>query len=160
MAIAGKKGKSTTAINLWFALNYEGESRISAEKTRSQLLSVPELFTHAQVRNIFDSLVGRSIEAQNVFSNATKSLVVVTPDQLSMTEELHIRHSFTNVRGIVLNKSTKLSEKFFNAPLIESLQEDQTVLHAAQLGQPLAQLLPERDPAKHIKKLAQKCLRL
>ncbi|MDO8661238.1 MAG: P-loop NTPase [Candidatus Woesearchaeota archaeon] len=137
---------------------------IAAEKAHAQLLRMPELLIQykTQAHNIIlDAPVGLSTDALHLLCNAKNSFVPVMPDKLNMTEGLRIRHPITNVRGMILNKSTNsLSEKFFNAPFLASLPEAQTILNATQIGQPFAQLLPEHNFATRINKLVQKCLRL
>ncbi|GEM_PF-5585285 len=142
IALAGKEDtdKSTTAVKLWLALNHTEKSTLlvdcmppimAAEQARAQLLHMPELFTHVQVRNIFDSLAGLSIEAQDVYS---KSL---TFEQ--KLKDFGIYKSLLNVRNLktfsILNnaKSSLVVVKPDHLSMTEELRTRHSLTNAQRI---------------------------
>ena len=138
---------------------------IAAEHAHTQLTRLPALLRHYQTQAqtlILDGPAGFGTDAQTVLGNATNNLIVVTPDRLSITEGLRLRHACPNVRGMIVNKTTTetLSEKFLLAPILATLPEEHMLQHAARLGQPFNHISPATLFATQIAALAQQCLRL
>ena len=119
---------------------------------------------------IIDAPNGLGREAEDVFRASHETILVTTPDILSITEALKTRHLAekygAKVVGAVVNRvrkdniemSVRNIERMLGIPVLEIIPEDESIRQALHMKHPVAYSHPESRASIQFKKLAAKLI--